>query len=163
MAGFNDITKQAQQFWTSRNKRQKMLLAAGAAASVLLVSLFAGLLGSPDYKPLYAGLEAADVQTLSAQLDAQSIPHQTSADGKTISVPADKLDVARMQTASQGTPHSGRMGFELFDKMSWGQTEFDEKVTYQRALEGELERTIETLSDVKSARVSPGHADRFDL
>ncbi len=41
-----------------------------------------------------------------------------------------------MQTAAQGQPHSGRMGFELFDKMSWGQTEFDEKVTYQRALEG---------------------------
>ena len=52
-----------------------------------------------------------------------------------------------------GAPHSGRMGFELFDKMSWGQTEFDEKVTYQRALEGELERTIETLGDVESARV----------
>ncbi len=153
MAGFEDITKQAQQFWASRSKRQKTLLAAGAAASVLLISLFGGLLGSPDYKPLYSGLEAADVQTLSAQLDAQSIPHQTSADGKSISVPADKLDVARMQTASEGTTHSGRMGFELFDKMSWGQTEFDEKVTYQRALEGELERTIETLSEVKSARV----------
>ena len=153
MAGINDITKQAQQFWTSRSKRQKTMLVAGAAASVLVVTLFAGLLGSPDYKPLYSGLEAADVQTLSAQLDAQSIPHQTSADGKTISVPADKLDVARMQTASQGSPRSGRMGFELFDKMSWGQTEFDEKVTYQRALEGELEKTIETLSDVKTARV----------
>ncbi|MGA8940615.1 MAG: flagellar basal-body MS-ring/collar protein FliF [Acidobacteriaceae bacterium] len=153
MAGLNDITKQAQQFWASRSKRQKMLLGAGAVATVLLVALFAGLLGSPDYKPLYTGLEATDVQTISAELDAQGIPHQTSADGKTISVPADKLDVARMQTAAQGTPHSGRMGFELFDKMSWGQTEFDEKVTYQRALEGELERTIETLSDVKSARV----------
>jgi flagellar M-ring protein FliF len=153
MAGFEDITKQAQQFWASRSKRQKTLLGVGAVASILVVSLFAGLLGSPDYKPLYSGLEAADVQTLSAQLDAQSIPHQTSADGKTISVPADKLDVARMQTASQGSPHSGRMGFELFDKMSWGQTEFDEKVTYQRALEGELEKTIETLSDVKTARV----------
>jgi flagellar M-ring protein FliF len=153
MPDLNDMTKQAQQFWKSRSKRQKMLLAAGAGASALLVAVFAGLLGSPDYKPLYSGLEAADVQTMSAQLDAQSIPHQTSADGKTISVPADKLDVARMQTAAQGTPHSGRMGFELFDKMSWGQTEFDEKVTYQRALEGELERTIETMSDVKSARV----------
>jgi flagellar M-ring protein FliF len=54
---------------------------------------------------------------------------------------------------AQGAPHSGRMGFELFDKMSWGQTEFDEKVTYQRALEGELERTIQTLGDVESARV----------
>ncbi len=153
MASFSDITKQAQQFWMGRSKQQKMLLVAGAAATVLLVALFAGLLGSPDYKPLYTGLEAADVQTLSAQLDAQGIPHQTGADGKSISVPADKLEVARMQTAAQGSPHSGRMGFELFDKMSWGQTEFDEKVTYQRALEGELERTIETLSDVKSARV----------
>jgi flagellar M-ring protein FliF len=153
MADLNDMTKQAREFWTGRSKQQKMLLAAGAVASALLVAVFAGLLGSPDYKPLYAGLESADVQALSAQLDAQSIPHQTSADGKTISVPADKLDVARMQTASQGSPHSGRMGFELFDKMSWGQTEFDEKVTYQRALEGELERTIGTLSDVKSARV----------
>ena len=68
-------------------------------------------------------------------------------------MPADKLAAARLQTATQGAPHSGRMGFELFDKVSWGQTEFDEKVTYQRALEGELERTIETLSDVASARV----------
>ena len=83
----------------------------------------------------------------------RAFAHETSADGKTISVPADKLDAARLQTASQGAPHSGRMGFELFDKMSWGQTEFDEKVTYQRALEGELERTIQTLGDVESARV----------
>ncbi len=153
MAGLSEITRQAQQFWASRDKRQKTFLLAGAAATAVLVGLFVSLLGAPDYKPLYTGLDPSDVQTLSAQLDAQSIPHQISADGRTISVPADKLDVARMQTAAQGTPHSGRMGFELFDKMSWGETEFDEKVTYQRALEGELERTIETLSDVKSARV----------
>ena len=50
-------------------------------------------------------------------------------------------------------PHSGRLGFELFDKMNWGQTEFDEKVNYQRALEGELERTMQTLRDVESVRV----------
>ena len=55
--------------------------------------------------------------------------------------------------ASHDSPHSGRIGFEIFDKVSWGQTEFDEKVNYQRALEGELERTIQTMSNVKSARV----------
>ena len=98
-------------------------------------------------------MNLTDAQALAAQLDAQKIPHQISADGKTISVPADKLDEARMQTAAQGTLHSGHMGFELFDKMSWGQTEFSEKVTYQRGLEGELERTIETLNGVESARV----------
>src|ERR1700761_9423200 len=153
MPGFNDAIDQAKQFWVSRTGRQKGFLLAGVGATALLLTLFVRLIGTPDYKPLYTGLEAADAQTLSAQLDAEGIPHQASADGKTISVPADKLDAARLQTASQGSLHSGRMGFELFDKMSWGQTEFDEKVTYQRALEGELERSIETLSDVESARV----------
>jgi flagellar M-ring protein FliF len=153
MAGFNDAIDQAKQFWASRNTRQRGFLLAGAGATVALLALFVRLIGTPDYKPLFTGLEPSDAQTLSAQLDAEGIPHQASADGKTISVPADKLDAARLETASQGAPHSGRMGFELFDKMSWGQTEFDEKVTYQRALEGELERTIQTLSDVESARV----------
>jgi flagellar M-ring protein FliF len=153
MAGINNTLDQAKQFWASRSKSQRMFLLGGGAATVLLLALFTRLIGTPDYKPLFTGLEPDDAQTLSAQLDAQGIPHQTSSDGKTISVPADKLDAARMQTASQGAPHSGRMGFELFDKMSWGQTEFDEKVTYQRALEGELERSIETLADVGSARV----------
>ncbi|MGP8258722.1 MAG: flagellar basal-body MS-ring/collar protein FliF [Acidobacteriaceae bacterium] len=153
MAGFSDAPEQIKQFWATRTTGQKGFLLAGAGATVLLLALFVQLIGTPDYKPLYTGLEAADAQTLTAQLDAQGIPHQASADGKTISVPADKLDAARLQTAAQGAPHSGRMGFELFDKASWGQTEFDEKVTYQRALEGELERTIETLSDVESARV----------
>jgi flagellar M-ring protein FliF len=116
---------QLKQFWASRNGRQKGFLLGGAAATALLLTLFVRLIGAPDYKPLFTGLEPADAQALSAKLDAQGIPHQTSPDGKTISVPADKLDAARMQTASDGAPHSGRMGFELFDKMSWGQTEFD--------------------------------------
>lgn len=153
MANLSDITEQAKQFWASRNMRQRGFLLGGAAATVAVIAVFVRLLGSPDYKPLYRDMEPSDAQALASQLDAQNIPHQTSADGKTISVPADKLDAARLQTASQGKPHSGRMGFEIFDKVSWGQTEFDEKVNYQRALEGELERTIGTLTDVESARV----------
>src|ERR1700753_129695 len=135
MAASKNIIDQAKQFWTSRNSKQKAFLLGGAGAAALLLVFFTRLIGSPDFKPLFTGLEPADAQTLSAQLDAQGIQHQTSPDGKTISVPADKIDAARMQTASQGAPRSGRMGFELFDKMSWGQTEFDEKVMYQRALE----------------------------
>jgi len=153
MPGFNDAIHQAQQFWATRSARQRGFLLAGAVATVLVLGIFVRLIGTPDYKPLFTGLETEDAQTLSTQLDAEGIPHQLSADGKTLSVPANKLDAARLKTASQGSPHSGRMGFELFDKMSWGQTEFDQKVTYQRSLEGELERTIETLSDVESARV----------
>lgn len=153
MPGLTNTADQVKQFWTTRNSLQKTLLLGGAAATIVLLSVFVHLIGTPDYKPLFTDLNPADAQSLTAQLDAQGIPHQTSADGRTINVPADKLDSARIQTAGQGEPHSGHMGFELFDKMSWGQTEFDEKVNYQRALEGELERSIETLADVESARV----------
>src|ERR1700722_7615220 len=153
MPGLNNVGEQVMQFWASRSGRQKVMLAGGAAGSAALLVLFVRLIGTPDYKPLFTGLEATDAQSLSAKLDEQGIAHKTSPDGKTISGPQDKLDAARMQTAAEGQLHSGRMGFELFDKMSWGQTEFDEKVTYQRALEGELERSIQTLNDVERARV----------
>ena len=153
MADITSAVDQATRFWASRSGRQKALLAGAAGITIVLLTIFARLLSTPNYKPLFQDMDPADAQTLAAQLDTQNIPHQTSPDGKTISVPADKLDAARMQTASQGQPHSGRLGFELFDKVTWGQTEFDEKVAYQRAMEGELERTIKTLADVESARV----------
>jgi flagellar M-ring protein FliF len=153
MPGSSNVLEQVKQFWASRTGFQKGLLLGGAGVTALMLTLFVRLIGSPDYKPLYQDLDPADAQSLATQLDSQNIPHQLSADGKTVSVPVDKLDAARMMTATQGQPHSGRMGFELFDKMSWGQTEFDEKVAYQRALEGELERTIGTLADVQQARV----------
>jgi flagellar M-ring protein FliF len=76
-----------------------------------------------------------------------------TADGTGVEVPADMLDKARMEVAAKGMPQSGRLGFELFDKPNWVGSEFDERVNYQRALEGELEHTIETLDVVRSARV----------
>jgi flagellar M-ring protein FliF len=153
MAEMNQIVTQLKQFWASRTSKQRVFLGAGAAATIGLVGLFANFVATPDYKPLMSGLEPADAQTITAELKAKNIPYQLSPDGKGISVPADQVDAARLEVASNQSTHSGRMGFEIFDKVSWGQTEFDEKVNYQRALEGELERTITTLADVKSARV----------
>ncbi|MGI4980565.1 MAG: flagellar basal-body MS-ring/collar protein FliF, partial [Janthinobacterium lividum] len=120
---------------------------------LLAVGLLVRTMAVPDFKPLMTGLEPEDAQAISQQLLAKKIEYRASADGRGIDVPADQLDAARMEVASQGSTHSGRLGFELFDKASWGQTEFDEKVNYQRAMEGELERTISTLKGVKSARV----------
>src|SRR5579863_2518346 len=153
MAGFKNAIDQFKQFWATRTGTQRTMLLGGTAGSLLLLVFFVRLIGGPEYKPLYTGLEPADAQTLSAKLDQLGIAHRVGPDGKSITVPADKIDVARMQSSAQGDLHSGRMGFELFDKVSWGQTEFDEKVTYQRALEGELEKSIETLADVERARV----------
>lgn len=153
MASYSNASAQLRQFWATRSGRQRAFLIGGALAAGVLIVLFVRLIGTPDYKPLSTGLDPTDAQALASRLDQQGIAHQLSADGKSISVPADKLDAARMQMASDTDLHSGRMGFELFDKASWGETEFDEKVNYQRAMEGELARSIQTLDNVESARV----------
>jgi flagellar M-ring protein FliF len=106
-----------------------------------------------DWKVLYAGLEPTDAREIASELTAASIPFDVSPDGATLRVPANNLDKARLATTAKGGPKSGRMGFELFDKPNWIGSEFDEKVNYQRALEGELEHTIDTLSEVQSSRV----------
>ncbi len=109
--------------------------------------------GRPDWRVLFSGLDGKDVQQVSQELSAAGIPFELTPDGSGIQVPADSIDKARMEVASKGMPQSGRMGFELFDKPNWVGSEFDERVNYQRAMEGELEHTIETISAVESARV----------
>lgn len=107
----------------------------------------------PDWRVLFSGLDGKDTQQVSQELAAASIPFEMTADGAGVEVPADMLDKARMEVAAKGMPQSGRLGFELFDKPNWVGSEFDERVNYQRALEGELEHTIDTLGVVRSARV----------
>lgn len=107
-----------------------------------------------DWRTLYAGLDSEDARAMAAELTAANIPFEVSPDGTALRVSSDYLDKARLVTTAKGGPRSGRMGFELFDKPNWIGSEFDEKVNYQRALEGELEHTIDTLSDVESSRVN---------
>lgn len=147
------LVTRAKAFWSGLSNQQKILLGAGAAITLAAIGFFIKMVASPDYKPLMTGLEPADAQEISSQLSAKKIPFVVGPDGTSIRVPASQLDAARLEIASHDAPHSGRIGFEIFDKVSWGQTEFDEKVNYQRALEGELERTIQTIRNVKSARV----------
>jgi flagellar M-ring protein FliF len=147
----NKVVEQLKQAWQRMNPRQRIIVVGGTLAAVAGLAVLTVMMTSTDYKPLMTGLEPEDVKAISQQLAAKKIDFKMTPDGKEIDVAADHLDEARIEVASQGTTHSGRMGFELFDKSSWGQTEFDEKVNYQRALEGELERTISTLNNVKSA------------
>ncbi|MGH9586251.1 MAG: flagellar basal-body MS-ring/collar protein FliF [Acidobacteriaceae bacterium] len=107
-----------------------------------------------DWRTLYAGLDSEDARAMASELTAANIPFEVSPDGTALRVSSDFLDKARLITTAKGGPRSGRMGFELFDKPNWIGSEFDEKVNYQRALEGELEHTIDTLSDVESSRVN---------
>jgi flagellar M-ring protein FliF len=126
------------------------------ASVAFLAAMGAGLIwfvGRPDWRVLFSGLDGKDVQQVSQELAAAGVPYEMTVDGAGIQVPAEMLDKARMEVAAKGMPLTGRLGFELFDKPNWVGSEFDERVNYQRALEGELEHTIGTLGVVKSARV----------
>lgn len=128
-------------------------LIAAAAFITSVVSAMAWFASKGDWKPLFNGLESRDIQQVSQELATAGISYRTSPDGTGIEVPAEQIDKARMEVATKGMPQTGRLGFELFDKPNWVGSEFDEKVNYQRALEGELEHTIVTLGAVRSARV----------
>jgi len=132
---------------------QRLSLAGGVALTAGTLWVFVALLGQPRYVTLYSGLRPEEAQTLGARLAGKNIPHQISPDGGSLLVPEDKLDASRLETAAAGLPRSARMGFELFDTPNWAGSDFTEKVNFQRALEGELERTLATLSEVQAVRV----------
>ena len=149
----NDVLERLVQFFTGLSLKQRLLLAGGAVAVGAVLWVFVVLLGQPKYVTLYSGLRAEEAQSLASRLAAKTIPHRISPDGGSLLVPEDKLDASRLETAAAGLPRSARLGFELFDTPNWAGSDFTEKVNYQRALEGELERTVATLSEVEAVRV----------
>jgi flagellar M-ring protein FliF len=149
----NDILQRLRQFFQGLTFNQRLALAGGAVLVGATIWIFVALLGQPKYVTLYSGLRPDEAQNLGSRLAAKNIPHQISPDGGSLLVPEDKLDSSRLETAAAGLPRSARMGFELFDTPNWAGSEFTEKVNYQRALEGELERTLASLSEVEAVRV----------
>jgi flagellar M-ring protein FliF len=134
-------------------KRTRTALFVVGGTVIFSAGIFASLVMQPSWRVLYAHLDPGDARELGDELTAAKIPFDVTPDGTTLKVPADQLDKARLETAAKGGPKSGRLGFELFDKPNWVGSEFDERVNYQRALEGELEHTIESMGSVKSAHV----------
>ena len=150
---FDDVLHKLGEFFKGLSFLQKLSLVGGLAVTAGILWVFVTLLGQPKYVTLYSGLRPEEAQALGARLAGKNIPHQISPDGGSLLVPEDKLDASRVETAAAGLPRSARMGFELFDTPNWAGSDFTEKVNFQRALEGELERTLATLSEVQAVRV----------
>ncbi len=142
-------------------KRLSTTLSAGQIAS--LIAAFVAVVGvvagsaywanAPSYTTLYRDLDPESAQAVIAKLKAANTPYVLDDGGSTLLVPAVRVDELRLDFASQGLPTAGRIGFEIFDRTSFGTTEFLEHVNYRRGLEGELARTISTIAEVASARV----------
>jgi flagellar M-ring protein FliF len=139
--GFNELPPQ----------RKLGLMVALAAVIALIVGSMMWA-QAPDYRVLYGNLADRDGGAVIEALQKQNIPFKTG-DGGIIMVPSNMVYEARLKLASQGLPKGGSAGFELMDNQKFGITQFQENVNFQRALEGEITRTIETISSVQGARV----------
>jgi len=126
----------------------------GVAALVL--ALMAGIIiyaGKTDYKVLYTDLTKDDSATIARMLEEGKISYQVKDDGKTIQVPEDMVEIWRLEIAKKGVNFTGTVGYEVFDKQSFGTTSFVQKINKQRALEGELVKTIMHIKGVVRARI----------
>ncbi|WP_333896654.1 flagellar basal-body MS-ring/collar protein FliF [Mixta calida] len=144
--GFSDLLARLRA-----NPRIPLIIAVAAAAAIVVALVLWAK--TPDYRVLYNNLSNEDGGAIVTQLTQMNIPYRFEENGGALMVPAEKVHELRLRLAQQGLPKGGAVGFELLDKEKFGISQFSEQVNYQRALEGELSRTIETLGPVKGARV----------
>ncbi len=109
--------------------------------------------GMASMEPLYTNLNSQDMGSILTLLDKQGVRYQVDQEKRVISVPATSVLDIRLKLAAEGLPRFGGVGFELFDKSGFGMSEFEQRINYQRALEGELARTVGGIREVESARV----------
>lgn len=145
----------AQVLENIRNLSQRQKIAAGAALAFAIALVVGVILWSrqPDYAVLFSNLEEKDGGAVVASLQQQNVPYKFSENGNAILVPSSQVHDLRLRMAAQGIPKGGLVGFELMENQKLGLSQFHEQVNFQRALEGELSRTISAIASVAAARV----------
>lgn len=144
--GFGDLLARLRA-----NPRIPLIVAAAAVVAIVIAMVLWAK--QPSYSVLYNNLTDEDGGAIVTQLTQMNIPYRFAENGGALMVPEANVHELRLRLAQQGLPKGGSVGFELLDKEKFGISQFSEQVNYQRALEGELARTIESLGPVKSARV----------
>lgn len=141
------------EFWQRFDGRARIGLTAGTLLIAGATAWAGASLLRTDYQVLFADLGPQDAATMTAELDKMKTPYRLGGDGSTILVPADQVHKTRLKLVGQELPLRGAVGLELFNSSEVGMTEFTQKVNYQRALQGELTRTIMALDEVQNVRV----------
>ena len=144
--GFGDLLARLRA-----NPRIPLIVAAAAAIAVVFALVLWAK--TPNYSVLFSNLSNEDGGAIVTQLTQMNVPYRFADNGGALMVPEDKVHELRLRLAEQGLPKGGNVGFELLDKEKFGISQFSEQLNFQRALEGELSRTIDTLGPVRSSRV----------
>lgn len=133
--------------------QQKILLMVAVAALVALLVASSTWLKQSDYRILFSNISERDGGAIIAALDQMNVPYKFSDSGSAILIPGSRVHDVRLRLATQGLPKGGNVGFELMENQKFGVSQFAEQVNYQRGLEGELSRTIQSIGAVQAARV----------
>ncbi|MDR6536882.1 flagellar basal-body MS-ring/collar protein FliF [Variovorax soli] len=152
-AGAMPAAPPAAAFLERLRAQPKLPLIVGAAALVAAAAAFMLWSRQPDYKVLYTNVSDRDGGAIIASLTQMNVPYRFAEGGSAILIAGDKVPEVRLKLAAQGLPKGGGVGFELMDNQKFGTSQFAEQVNYQRGLEGELARSIESIGTVESARV----------
>jgi flagellar M-ring protein FliF len=145
--------EQLKKLLASLSLKQKISI--GVAAALVLFGLyeFSSWRKTSNFKPLYTGVSPEEAGAIVQKIKESGVDYRLSQTGGVISVPSEKVAELRIELAAAGLPKSGRIGFELFDKSTFGSTEYVEHINYERALEGELERSVSSLAAIQESRV----------
>ena len=153
----NPLPTPASPNWLQRlsalDRAQRMRLGAGVALLVAAAVAAVVMGRQPDYRVLFSNLGDKDGGAVVAQLSQMNVPYKYSEGGGAILIPAERVHDVRLRLATQGLPKGSVAGFELMESNKFGMTQFQERLNFQRGLEGELTRSIQALSSVQSARV----------
>ena len=143
----------AREAWDRLDQRQKILFLAALGAVIALIIASALMFRAPSYRILFSNISERDGGAIIASLEQMNIPYRFTAGGSAILIPSARVDETRLRLAAQGLPKGGNVGFELMENQRFGISQFAEQINYQRGLEGELSRTIQSIAAVATARV----------
>src|SRR5947209_614420 len=147
------IRDQFARIWGNMGRIQKISVGVILGVAVISLAVFVTMSSRPNYVTVFSNLSDADASAIVTKLKASKVSYQTADGGHSILVPRAQADDVRLSVAASGLPQSGVVGYEVFDKTSFSTTDFNNKVNLQRALEGELDRTIAKLDGVQTATV----------
>ncbi|QGT99163.1 Flagellar M-ring protein FliF [Candidatus Syntrophocurvum alkaliphilum] len=146
------FASRAKEFWSNTTLNQRVLFCGALLLTVIVIIVLLTGSRTGDFVTLYTELDDRDAAAITEKLEEYRVSYQFADNGRTILVPYNEKHEARLKLASEDLPR-GPVGFEIFQESSFGETQEDKRVKYQMALQGELERTIQSLNKINSARV----------